>query len=210
MPVLWICGPTGVGKSTVGWQVFSDLEQAGVPVAYVDVDQVGMCYPAPADDAHNQRLKVRGVARVVENFRMAGAHCVIVSGTVDASQAHTYAEHFVDTSLRLCRLGVGSGELVRRLAERGWDADLQAEALAEAEALDRSDFTNLYVDTDGLSVADVARLVQANLPAGDLARADLVPLSLADLEPPALADPVALAGRPDDPDHRPVSSDEIL
>ncbi|WP_328995704.1 adenylyl-sulfate kinase [Kribbella sp. NBC_01245] len=163
MPVLWICGPTGVGKSTVGWQVFADLEQAGIPVAYVDVDQVGMCYPAPADDPHNQRLKVRNIARVVENFRAAGAHCVIVSGTVDASQAHTYADQFVGTSLRFCRLRVGSGELVRRLRERGWDAELQAEALAEAETLDRSDFTDLYVDTDRLSVADVARLARVDL-----------------------------------------------
>ena len=50
VPVLWLCGPSGVGKSTVGWAIFDQLSRTGVRSAFLDLDQVGLCYPAPADD----------------------------------------------------------------------------------------------------------------------------------------------------------------
>jgi hypothetical protein len=37
-PVLWICGPSGVGKSSVGYELFEQLTEAGIPAAYVDLD----------------------------------------------------------------------------------------------------------------------------------------------------------------------------
>jgi adenylylsulfate kinase-like enzyme len=39
VPVLWIAGPGGVGKSTVSWQIFTELAAAGNPVAFADSDQ---------------------------------------------------------------------------------------------------------------------------------------------------------------------------
>ena len=50
MPVLWITGPAGVGKSTVSWQLFAELAGSGTPTAFADADQLCMCYPAPPDD----------------------------------------------------------------------------------------------------------------------------------------------------------------
>ncbi len=43
--VLWLYGPAGVGKTTVGWEIFSRLTRTGVAAAFVDIDQLGMCYP---------------------------------------------------------------------------------------------------------------------------------------------------------------------
>jgi adenylylsulfate kinase-like enzyme len=159
VPVLWVCGPCGVGKTTVGWEIFSQLDRAGIKVAYVDVDQLGMCYPVPADQPHSHHVKVQNVAATVANFRAAGAECVVVSGTVDVDQAPAYA--IPGASLTLCRLSVDPDEQRMRLVERGWDGDMLAEAMQEAEALDRSEFADLCVDTSGLTVAEVARLVRA-------------------------------------------------
>ena len=46
-PVLWLCGPSGVGKTSVGYALFEQLSDAGTAVAYVDLDQLRLCYPAP-------------------------------------------------------------------------------------------------------------------------------------------------------------------
>ncbi|WP_267909897.1 hypothetical protein [Nucisporomicrobium flavum] len=38
IPVLWLTGPPGVGKSAVGWEVYTRLLAAGVHAAYADID----------------------------------------------------------------------------------------------------------------------------------------------------------------------------
>jgi adenylylsulfate kinase-like enzyme len=160
VPVLWVCGPCGVGKTTVGWEIFSQLDSAGVRVGYVDIDQLGMCYPTPADDPHNHRVKVANVAAAVATFRAAGARCVVVSGTVDVDQARTYADQIPGAALTFCRLSLDRDGLRTRLAERGWDGGMLEEAMQEAEALDRSQFAAACVDASGMSVPDVARHVR--------------------------------------------------
>lgn len=36
MRVLWLCGPSGVGKSSVGWEMFTQLSRMGVKAGFVD------------------------------------------------------------------------------------------------------------------------------------------------------------------------------
>lgn len=43
----------GVGKSSVGWEIFTQLRNAGIKTGYADADQLGLCYPAPDDDPVN-------------------------------------------------------------------------------------------------------------------------------------------------------------
>src|SRR5262245_47909189 len=95
LPVLWLYGPPGVGKTTVAWQLFTQLTGDGTPTGYVDIDQVGMCYgeprpdnwaPEPASDPGRYRLKASNLDAVVANFRAAGARCAIVSGVIDAER----------------------------------------------------------------------------------------------------------------------------
>ncbi|HEX8007529.1 MAG TPA: hypothetical protein VF482_14010 [Trebonia sp.] len=61
VPVLWICGPAGVGKSTVSWRLYTELASSGVHVAFADSDQLCMCYPAPAGDPGRQHVKALNV-----------------------------------------------------------------------------------------------------------------------------------------------------
>jgi len=60
--VLLLTGATGVGKSAVGFEVYLRQLRAGRHAAYVDVDQVGFCFPGPRDAASVHRLRARNVA----------------------------------------------------------------------------------------------------------------------------------------------------
>ena len=51
LPILWICGATGSGKSTVGFEIYQQQLRAGLTAAYVDLDQVGFCRPRQATRA---------------------------------------------------------------------------------------------------------------------------------------------------------------
>lgn len=167
LPVLWIWGPPGVGKTTVGWQIRSELAAAGVTAGYVDIDQLGMSEPAPADDPHRYRLKAENLAAVIPNYRAAGAQIMVVSGTCGIEHVRKFAD---SPAVTLCRLRLDHDELRIRLSERGWDPELVALAIAEATELDASTIADVSVDTTGLSVAEVIRSLREQV--GEWPRAE--------------------------------------
>jgi pantothenate kinase-related protein Tda10 len=79
-PVLWINGPEAIGKSTVAFVIFRQLSDAGTKTAFVDLDQVNLCYPAPEDDPGNYRVRADGLAAVWATFREEGARCMVIAG----------------------------------------------------------------------------------------------------------------------------------
>jgi hypothetical protein len=100
---------------------------------------------------------VRNVSAVAGNFRAAGCDAVVASGHLGSSDISSLTDW--GDSLTICRLRASAGELRRRLTSRR-APDLVADSLREAERLDRSSFADVCVDTDGLTVAEVARLVR--------------------------------------------------
>jgi hypothetical protein len=161
VPVLWLSGTSGVGKSAVGWRIFSDLERSGIATAYVDADQLGLCHPAPAHDPHHHAVKAGNLAAVWSTFRAAGARCLVLSGIVDgADQVRAYAGAVAGAALTQCRLQVRPDGLRERFERRGWMVDQVDEAIALAERLDGIDAADLCVDTDDLTVAQVASVVR--------------------------------------------------
>jgi adenylylsulfate kinase-like enzyme len=168
LPVLWLYGPGGVGKTTVAWRLFTRFSADGIPTGYVDIDQVGMCYgpptphnwaPEPASDPGRHRLKARTLDAVLANLYAAGARCAIVSGVVEPQRGAEvnlvpYAE------LTLCRLRVEPAELRNRLAVRGSQGDRPDQILREADVLDRAHPGDAVVDTTGRTVADIVDSVQ--------------------------------------------------
>ncbi|GIF51537.1 adenylylsulfate kinase-like enzyme [Asanoa ferruginea] len=164
--MLWICGPSGVGKTTVGFALFEELSRAGIAIAFVDLDQLGLCYPAPPHDPRNHRLRARNLSEAWSAFAAAGARCLVVSGLVDdAAEVRRHAELLPDSDVTVCRLRVGHDELRGRIARRGSFVDQTEEAIRNADALDRSDFADLVVDTSGTAVAKlVARIRDSGWP----------------------------------------------
>ena len=158
LPVLWLCGPPGAGKSAVAWRLYAELARSGMRAGVVDIDQLGMCLPAPPDDPERYRLKEQNLAAVAGNFRAAGCDAVVVSGDLGSAPGVS-SEKVPGTSLTICRLRVSPDELRRRLVARR-DEHFVPDALRLAEELDRTSFADVCVDTDGLSVAEVVRLVR--------------------------------------------------
>jgi hypothetical protein len=102
IPVLWICGPAGVGKSTAAWRLYTELADSGVHVAFIDSDQLCMCYPAPAGDPGRQHVKALNVGSLIRNFRSAGARCVIVNGVLGPAGLASWL--LPEARVTVCRL----------------------------------------------------------------------------------------------------------
>jgi adenylylsulfate kinase-like enzyme len=158
IPALWLCGPPGVGKTEVGWEVFTQLTRAGIAAGFVDIDQLGMCYPEIASDPGRHRMKAQNLGAVVANYQVAGARCVIVSGVVDPTQG-VHAAMIPQAALTVCRLRADRDDIEQRFRGRGEQIDQLGDVLREADALDMSDFADVCVDTSALPVTEVARLV---------------------------------------------------
>jgi len=77
---LWLYGPTGVGKSATGFELFERLAARGERVAFVELDQIGMCMPAPG--AVRSAAKADNLLAMLDNFEAAGAHGAVVCGDV--------------------------------------------------------------------------------------------------------------------------------
>ncbi|WP_199509990.1 hypothetical protein [Nucisporomicrobium flavum] len=176
-PVLWVCGPTGVGKSTVAFRVYLALLAAGRPAAYADLDQLGFL-PGPAD----HRLKARNLAAVWRTYRRAGAETLVMAGPVgDRATAARYEAELSGSALTVCRLHAGRRDLTERIMLRGrglgsWPQPgdpligrpvshlrrIAGEAVLEAQALERAG-PGFRVDTGGRSVDEVVALVLQGL-----------------------------------------------
>ena len=151
-----------MGKTAVAWEIHARLAARGAAPAYVDVDQVGMCDPAPPGDPDRDRLKARNVAALGVSFAAAGARGLVVSGVCDPERGPDIGA----SPLVVGRLRADPDELRARLGRRrGSPArpDAVAAAAAAAEALDRSAYADWCVDTTGLSIAAVADRVLAEV-----------------------------------------------
>jgi adenylylsulfate kinase-like enzyme len=158
-PVLWLCGPPGVGKTTVGWEIYSELVRSGIQTGYVDIDQLGMCYPEAASDPGRHRMKARNLGAVVAGLRAAGARCVVASGVVDASHG-VHIDELPQVALTVCRLRADQEELTQRFVGRPGQAEGLEQVLQEAADLDAGAVADVCVETSGLTVAEVAVRVQ--------------------------------------------------
>ncbi|WP_169736723.1 AAA family ATPase [Pseudonocardia spinosispora] len=149
-------GAPGVGKSTAGWALYTRLASADDRVAYVDIDQLRLFVPAPADDPERHRLKATNLLEVIDTFRRNGARQVIVSGVVDP---HRGIEPYVrgteaEYEFTLVRLRCARDELRRRYLGRGSSGECLDELMSLADKLDR-DGLGVPLDTTTRSPHEV-------------------------------------------------------
>jgi DNA polymerase III delta prime subunit len=165
VPVLVISGPPGVGKTTIGWEVFDQLVAGGRYPALVDLDLLGACWPVPDDDPYNERLKAGNLAAMWPNFLTAGVRCLIAAGLIEGRpELQAYGRAIPGAVLSVCRLRAGEDELTARITARGRERGPGIGKLVErahqvARALEGSDVADFVVDTDDGVVTDIARSV---------------------------------------------------
>lgn len=176
-----ICGPTGVGKSTVGFALFIHL-QVGGPTAFLDLQQVGFLADVPSAQAAGHRARAAWVGALWQQYRAVGARVLVLNGQVgQQADVAAYQEALGDTPLLVCRLWAGPERLLERLTARargggpqlagdellGRSADeLEIElerSLAQQADLDQGLLADVDLDTDGLGPEMAAERLAALL-----------------------------------------------
>jgi hypothetical protein len=86
--ILLITGPAGVGKSTLNWEVSSQLASANTPHAAIETDELDRIFPLPsASELEELRPGMTDVseinlASIWQNYRSLGCNHLILSGVM--------------------------------------------------------------------------------------------------------------------------------
>ncbi|MBC2876243.1 MULTISPECIES: nucleoside/nucleotide kinase family protein [Streptomyces] len=162
---LLIGGRSGVGKSTVGWEVSALLEEAGVPHCVLDGDYLGHVSPAPPDDPHRAALTERNLAAVWANFAALGHRRLVYTNTASVLEDGLFRRALGGGSLRLVRVLLTASDetAAARLARRESGAQLTTHIRRSHAAARRLDAEapadTVRVATDGRRVREIAREV---------------------------------------------------
>jgi adenylylsulfate kinase-like enzyme len=165
---LLIGGRSGVGKTTVGWEVSARLRAAEVSHAIIDGDFMGQVHPAPEGDPDRSRITERNLSAVWANFAALGYRRLIYVNTVCVlPEAAEIFRRAMGADVRMVRVLLTASDATagRRLVGRELGSELQ-EGLAtshrKVRLLDaRVSSDTLRVPTDERSVGHIAREVVA-------------------------------------------------
>jgi hypothetical protein len=161
--LLVITGPPGVGKTTVAGACADLLAERGMPCAYVDMDMLRWCYPAPPDDPFHMRLGLRNLAAVWANCRAAGAERLLLADIVEQrSDVAGYEAAVPGARLSVVRLRAPIAAIHDRLAGREQGPSLawhQARAIELQERWEQVPVEDFVVDTEGREASMIAHLV---------------------------------------------------
>lgn len=160
MELLRLAGSPGVGKSAVGWTLVERLVDRGELVAYVDIDQLGMCYPPPQDDPYRWALKERALARIAGCYRQAGVARLVVSGV---SFPNLPPPELTEASVTSLWLDAAAEVRRVRLAPRGWDS-ARTNEVVEVGTVEASRLEESWkrLSTDALTVDETVDAVLAS------------------------------------------------
>ncbi|WP_461162892.1 AAA family ATPase [Arthrobacter sp. R4-81] len=153
IPIVWLVGTSGVGKSTVGWQLQQALERRNVPAAFVDADQLRN---AAGVQATEDEFIADGLAVLGPIFQRAGATILIVAGMVDDA-AHLARLLPVGgrPPVLVVHLHASDETVVDRVEQRRWNVELAADSVKYAHSFDAT-WVDVAVDTTCQSPSQVA------------------------------------------------------
>ena len=151
--MVWLLGTSGVGKSTVGWELLKVLESSGVRAAYIDADQLRL---TSGIDTSESELIAAGLASVTQGYRASDAQLLIVAGLLDDDDhlrrilPDTPRENVLSVHLH------ATNQTIRqRVTDRGWLVELADESIEYAAKLDPN-FADMSSDTTDMTPDEVA------------------------------------------------------
>jgi hypothetical protein len=164
--LLLIGGRSGVGKTTVGWEVSARLRDAGVAHAIIEGDFMGQVHPAPAGDPDRLKITERNLQAVCANYADLGYRRLIYTNTLSVlPELAGMFERAIGPDVRITRVLLTASDATAdtRLAGRELGSELEEGLKAsahKARLLDtRVPADTPRVATDRRSVPDIAREV---------------------------------------------------
>lgn len=161
-------GRSGVGKTTVGWEVAAQLRAAAVSHVIIEGDYMGQVHPGPEGDPDASQLVERNLAAVWANFAECGYRRLIYTNTLSVLPAMSgMFERAMGADVRIVRvlLTVSDSIARERLVGRELGSELEQGLEAsthKAGLLDKQAAADTArVVTDGRPVVDIAREVVA-------------------------------------------------
>ncbi len=161
---LLIGGRSGVGKTTVGWEVSAQLQAAAVAHCLVEGDNLDQAFPAPPGDPSRTRLTEANLAALWGNYSALGYRRLIYTNTVSVLEPDLVARAVGGTP-RIVSVLLTAGDATAhdRLSAREIGSQLDAHLRRSAAMAVRLENTAppdvVRVPTDGRPVAEIARAV---------------------------------------------------
>ena len=160
--VLVICGPAGVGKSSVAFEVSLLLDRCGVSHALIDTDELDRVSPVPEG---LPAITERNLRAVWSTYAERGVGRLILVGVwLDRPSETEWIRRAVPGArLTSIRLLANRDTLVERVRnrERGTGLDGQlARTMQQLDALRDYPSESLPIATDGLPLIEIARQVR--------------------------------------------------
>ena len=114
-----ICGPAGVGKSTVGFGLFMNLLATGRAGAYLDLQQLGFLAGVSFDASSRHAIIADCVADLWEQYRAVGAQDLVLTGQIEQpDDVQRYRDALGATPLVVSRLQASPEGLRERITAR--------------------------------------------------------------------------------------------
>jgi len=159
--LLVVCGPAGVGKTTVANEASEQLKLAGIEHAVIDTDALDQVHPWPPPGLQPQELSRRNLVAVWENFAQIGHRRLIVTGVfVDVEAELAWITSVVPArQVTVVRLRAGASTIEARVRHReiGSAAENQLRRTRAQVATIADPPDTITMDTSSASVSEVAR-----------------------------------------------------
>ncbi|AJT41815.1 adenylyl-sulfate kinase [Psychromicrobium lacuslunae] len=156
--VLFIGGRSGVGKSSVAFEMHHQLSQQEIKHAVIEGDNLDLAFPVPWE----HRLAERNLRVQWSNYLELGYQRLIYTNTVSVLETDVLAEAMGGTPrVTGVLLTAGDDTVSARLAQRTSGAELLAEELVRSSAASQQLASRVpswvhRIDTDGRKTAEIA------------------------------------------------------
>lgn len=171
MKLLLITGPAGIGKSTLCWEMSSQLAARQVAHAVIETDELDRVYPRPSSEELDRiqpgtaDVSSINLAAIWSTYRALGHSRLVMSGVMmhlDSDRRWILAA-IPDAQITVVRLAATEPTLLARLAQReiGSGADEQTQrSLRQARRM-AGDVTEgvIVLPTDGQGPAELAQII---------------------------------------------------